>query len=100
MKYKKSYLRLQKGEGVWGRGAGKQKVFQVTDVMKHSPVVSIIFNSYKSMLQNATGEQKRFLKKMGCEKYHKLVMDMMKKNQIPKLMDACVQCKHCRTSLT
>ena len=84
---------------MWGRGT-KTKVFQVTDVMKHSPVVSIIFNSYKSMMRNADGEQRRFLKEMGDANYHKLVMDMMKKNQIPKLMDTCVQCKHCRTWLT
>jgi len=72
-------LRLQKEEGVWGRGAGKQKVIQVTDVMKHAPVESIIFNSYKTMVKNASGEEKRYLKKMGSAGYHKIVMDMMKK---------------------
>ena len=49
--------------------------------MKHAPVESIIFNSYKSMLQKATGDERRFLKKMGSVKYHKLVIDMVKKNK-------------------
>ena len=72
-----------------GGGGTQRKVFQVTDVMQHGPVESIIFNSYKSMLKKATGEEKRFLRKMGSAKYHKLVVDMMQNKTNPKA-DVCL----------
>ena len=67
--------------------------------MIHPPIESIIFNSYKTLTKNASDEEKRYLKKVGISGYRKIVVDMMKKKQIPKLMHSCVQRKHCRTSL-
>ena len=52
--------------------------------MEHTPVESIIFNSYTSMVKNAVGEKKRFLKKMGHTNYKKLVIDMMNNKADPK----------------
>ena len=55
----------------------------MTDAMQHAPVENMIFNSYKTMLANAQGEEKKFLKKMGHTKYHKIVKDMLKRKTNP-----------------
>ena len=65
--------------------------------MIHPPIENIIFNSYKTLTKTASDEENLYLRKMGISGYRKIVLDMIKKNQIPKLMYSFVQYRHCKT---
>ena len=70
--------------GVASMRACEKAAVTVTDAMTHAPIESIIHNAYTSLVKNSAGEQKKFLKKMGAKKYHKLVMGLMKNKPSPK----------------